>query len=192
MLSKSELLESSLYHTSLFRYHVLEDLSLANPGIPPFYNKEFFGVIRRVHLQSSLNIFKMSEKDWYTLLVEDSCTMEMSETGEDEYIKCRVERASPDTDWENCLRLARLPGLGPEKISFLFKLLHQILPTQERVARTKPNANPHCKIQGCHSQADENLPHAMIHCQANDQLGMRLQYCLREIQSGLRLNIGTL
>ena len=175
----------SLYHTSLFRYHVLEDLSLANPGIPPFYSKEFFAVIRRVHLQSSLNIFKMSEKDWYTLLVEDSCTMEMSETGEDEYIKCRVERASPDTDWENCWRLARLPGLGPEKISFLFKLLHQILPTQERVARTKPNANPNCKNQGCHSQADENLSHALIHCQANDQLGMRLLDCLREFQPGL-------
>ena len=57
---------ASLYHTILFRYHVLEDLTLANPGIPPFYSHDFFALIRRVHLNSSLNIYKMSEKDWYT------------------------------------------------------------------------------------------------------------------------------
>ena len=89
------------------------------------------------------------------------------------------------TDWENCWRLARLPGLGPEKISFLFKLLHQILPTQERVARTKPNSSPQCKVQGCQSLAEENLSHALIHCQANDQLGTKLLESMREIQPGL-------
>ena len=47
---------------------------------------------------------------------------------------CKVERASPDTDWKP----ARLPGLGPENLSFLLKLLHDILPTQERVHRTNP------------------------------------------------------
>ena len=110
---------ASLYHTILFRYHVLEDLTLANPGIPPFYSHDFFALIRRVHLNSSLNIFKMSEKDWYTQLVEDFCTTEVGVNGEVEYIKCRVERASPTTDWEKYWRLA----------SFIFKIIHQILPT---------------------------------------------------------------
>ena len=74
----------------------------------------------------------MTEKQWYTLLSEDTCAMEEDENGQREYIKCRVERSSPDTDWEQCWRLARLPGIGPENTSFLFKLMHQILPTQER------------------------------------------------------------
>ena len=87
----------SLYHTTLFRYHVLGDLSLTNPGFPPFYCQEFFSVIRKVHLESPLNIFKMSEKEWYTLLLEDSCTMEVVGDRE-EFIKCRVEMANPSTD----------------------------------------------------------------------------------------------
>ena len=62
----------SLYHTSLYRYHILGDFSIPNPGIPPFYNENFFSTIRKVHLESPLNTFKMSEKQWYTLLVEDN------------------------------------------------------------------------------------------------------------------------
>ena len=134
----------SLYHTTLFRYHVLGDHSMSNPGFPPFYSEEFFDMIRKVHHDSPLNVFKMSEKEWYTLLLEENCTMEVVGDSE-EYIKCSVERANPSTDWENSWRLARLPELGPDNTSFLFSLLHQILPTKERVARTKPNASSQCK-----------------------------------------------
>ena len=81
----------SLYHNTLFRYHVLNDTSLPNPGFPPFYSKEFFSKIRHVHLESPLNIFQMSEKMWYRLLLEEDYTMEETEQGQ-EFIKCRVER----------------------------------------------------------------------------------------------------
>ena len=40
---------------------------------------------------------------------------EVGLNGEAEYIKYRVESASPTIDWERCWRLARLPGLGPDK-----------------------------------------------------------------------------
>ena len=102
----------------------------------------------------------MSEKMWYTLLLEDSCTMEEGEQGQ-VYIECRVERANQNVDWEHSWRLARLSGLGPENVSFLFKLLHQLLPTQERVARTKPGTSPNCRVQGCQNQID-NIEHALI------------------------------
>ena len=68
---------SSLYHTLLFRYHVLLDRSIPNPGIPPFYSKDFFSKIQKVHQESPLNIFYMTEKDWYTLLLEENCIMEV-------------------------------------------------------------------------------------------------------------------
>ena len=89
-----------------------------------------------------------------------------------EYIKCRVEKASPLADWEHCWRLARLSGLGPEN-TFLFKLLHQTLPTQERVARTKPSTSPNCKVQGCQGEMD-NLAHALLFCPTNDDVGKNL------------------
>ena len=70
----------SLYHAILFRYHVLGETSLPNPGFPPFYSQNFFDTIRQVHHESPLNISQMTEKQWYTLLLEDNCTMEVAGT----------------------------------------------------------------------------------------------------------------
>ena len=90
----------SLFHSVLFRYHVLGDTSLTNPGFPPFYSANFFSQIRHVHLETPLNVATMSEKQWYRLLLEDNCTMEQVNGHEDRYIRCRVELANQDTDWE--------------------------------------------------------------------------------------------
>ena len=89
--------------------------------------------------------------------------------------------------WRGQGLLARLPRLGPDKTSFIFKIIHQILPTQERVACTKPRASPSCKMQSCQGEAEENLPHALVYCQANDRVGMKLYECLREIQPSLEV-----
>ena len=35
----------SLFHSILFRYHVLGDTTLPNPGFPPFYSQNFFSKI---------------------------------------------------------------------------------------------------------------------------------------------------
>ena len=127
----------------------------------------------------------MTEQEWYYFLLEEHCTMEMGESRM-EYIKCRVERRSPDTDWENSWRLARLPGLGPDNISFLFRMLHQTLPTQERVARTKPNQSSICKMQECNANQEEDLDHALIQCEANSCVGTGLLDCLDTIVPGLQ------
>ena len=172
----------SLYHTVLFRYHVLEDNSVPDPGFPPFYPKEFFAKIREVHEESPLNVATMSEKQWYTLLLEDSCTMQVGEGGMRQFISSRVESASPGTDWETSWRLARLGGLGPENTSFLFKLLHQILPTQERLHRAKKEANPRCKAPGCTSGDVGDLQHSLVQCEANQLVGKKLMETLSQYQ----------
>ena len=100
--------------------------------------------------------------------------MEESENGQRKFIDCRVELASPDTDWETTWRLARLPGLGSEHSSFLFKLLHQILPTQERIARTSPTTSPTCKVHSCTGDVVEDLPHALVHCCGNNGVGLQV------------------
>ena len=175
----------SLYHTLLFRFHVLDDTSVQDPGFPPFYSKEFFSSIRKVHHETPLNVFKMSEKEWYTFLLEDQVTKQVVDHGKEDFIMCRVERANLDTDWEQCWRLARLPGLGPENTSFMFRVLHQTLPTQERVARIKPGSSAKCKMEGCQADTDETLCHALIHCQANDGVGHRLLDRIRGVQPDL-------
>ena len=99
---------------------------------------------------------------------------EVVEYGQRQLIPCRVELASPEIDWEKSWRLARLPGLGPELTSFIFKLLHQVLPTQERVARTSPVVAPTCKSPSCTGGHIEDLQHALIHCCGNNGVGVRL------------------
>ena len=41
--------QTSLYHSLLYRYHVLDDLSIPNPGYPPFYSASFFSIFRDVY-----------------------------------------------------------------------------------------------------------------------------------------------
>ena len=185
---------SSLFHTTLFRYHVLEETSLPNPGFPPFYSNDFFAKIRKVHLETPLNVRKMSEKEWYRVLLEEYCTMEIDQTGQQVNIKCRVERASPLTDWEQSWRLARLPGLGPENVSFLLRMMHDLLPTQERVARTNPRASPACQVPGC-AVVCEDRGHALVQCVGSMSVGQRVLRCVQnfvpniEVEALLRLEL---
>ena len=185
---------TSLFHYQLFRYHVLEDTTLPNPGFPPFYSPEFFSKIRQVHQDTPLNVSHLTEKQWYQILMEDTFMAE-SDGGVMQQILCRVERTKPETDRENSWRLARLPGLGPDNISFLFKMMHEILPTQERVARTKPRATASCTMVGCTVDVTEDLPHALILCDGNNGVGHRVFRCLQnfvpdlDVESVLRLEL---
>ena len=61
----------SLYHEMLFRYHVLDESSLPNPGFPPFYDSEFFKTIQHYHLNSPLNVGVITTRQWYRILLED-------------------------------------------------------------------------------------------------------------------------
>ena len=73
-------------------------------------------------------------------------------------------------------------------------MLHQLLPTQERVARTNPKLAPECQVGGC-DKSREDLPHALVLCAGNDGVGSRMMSCLRqycpnlEVEAALRLEL---
>ena len=73
--------------------------------------------------------------------------------------------------------------------------MHDILPTQERVARTKPRASPSCTVGGCTVDVTEDLPHALILCDGNNGVGHRVFRCLQnfvpdlDVESALRLEL---
>ena len=186
---------NSLFHSNLFRFHILQDSSLPNPGFPPFYTQEFFQKIRQVHNETPLNIMKMSEKQWYQLYLEDYCTMEIQEDQQARFISTRSELISPSTDWERTWRLSRQKGLGPEHTTFLFRLGHRLLVTKERQNRTNSANSPTCTALGCGGQAVEDLEHALVHCQANGNVGMALMNILRlhhpalSVEASLRLEL---
>ena len=62
----------SLYHEILFRYHVLGEHTLPDPGLSPYYDKDFFATIRFYYLTCPMNINVMTIKQWYSTLLEDT------------------------------------------------------------------------------------------------------------------------
>ena len=183
--------QNSLHHSCLFRYFVLEDDAIPNPGLPPFYSIEFFEKIRKAHTETPLNITTMSEKDWYRLYLEQGCTMEELADGRSSFIPTRLELASPGTDWENTWRLSRLKGLGPEHVTFLFRLGHRLLVTKERLYRTNPVNSSKCQARGCNDDAVESLQHALVECRANRDVGYALMHTLglNDVDAVLRLEL---
>ena len=103
------------------------------------------------------------------MVEEDNNTME--------FIKSRVELASPGTDWEESWRKARLKGLGPEVTSFLWKLLHKLLPSEQRLARILPNISDLCKY--CPNPPPADLHHCFFECIKTQNVSRSLVGALR-------------
>ena len=105
----------------------------------------WFSTLCKVSQETPLDIVNMSLKQWYQFLLEDNVTMR--EVGNSmEYIPCRVELLHPTTNWEVTWRRSRLSGLGSELASFLFRLLHDLLPTRERQGRIYQATANTCRL----------------------------------------------
>jgi hypothetical protein len=173
----------SLFHSCLYRYHVLLQRDLPDPGLTPYYSADFFATIRKVHETTPLNVSTLTSSQWYTLLLKDNVTMSENQDIPRNYISSRAELASPENDWEHSWQLARLPGLGPDITTFLWRLLHRLLPTQERLLRMSKSRSAQCQL--CHQEANEDLQHAFFHCQFNQIASHLLLQCLSTHSQGI-------
>ena len=80
--------------------------------------------------------------------------------------------------WNSTWHLSRQHMLGPNLTSFLFKLLHQILPTAERTSRILPNHSPQCTK--CDLNEVETLLHSFFNCPGNHGVGLCLVNGIRK------------
>ena len=164
----------SLYHEALFRYHVLTDDSLPNPGFPPYYDAEFFNTIKHYHETSPMNIAVMTIKEWYRVLLDDQVLMNNNGNMASSLVPVRVEELSTETDWAVTWSLARLKGLDSDLTAFLFKLLHCLLPSQDRVSRiTRIQTQNIGLCLLCHTEV-EDLQHAFFSCRHSCVAGLAL------------------
>ena len=168
--------QHNLMHTILYRVHVLGETLDNPPPLPPYYPVSFFNTIRHVKENTPLNITTISTAQWYRVLIEDITMMEDNEQSRT-YIHSRAELASPGTDWVTSWRRARLKGLGTAATSFLFKLLHRILPSEDRLARILPNSSPNCRL--CSTPTPVDLPHCFFHCDGTRTVGNLLLNAVR-------------
>ena len=51
--------QQNLYHATLFKYYVLGDRTLPDPGLPPYYPASFFSTLCKVSQETPLNIVHM-------------------------------------------------------------------------------------------------------------------------------------
>ena len=112
---------------------------------------------------------------WYQYLLEDRVTMVKDKEGRRTARRCRVEELQPEVNWGRSFSLARLKGLSPDNKSVLLKVLHQLLPTGERVARLQPNKSPACSL--CRTGPVDTLLHAITDCQANKAAAFLMLRC---------------
>ena len=140
---------SNLLHTLLYRKYVLdeEDVPGLPSQLPPYFSPDMFNTIKKVKNESPLNIIKMSERDWTRCLTEDFVTMEADNVnGHRVFHPSRAELASPSTDWDHSWLLCRQQGLPPDLSSFLWKMLLDLLCTQQRLHRVGASPSLMCKL----------------------------------------------
>ena len=172
---------NSRYHTALFNHHVLQDSTWPEPDTPPYFSEEFFSIIRNAHLHSSNDVTTMSSSQWYQYLLENQI---LKTNGSPSlYIPCRAERLTPAHDWQRIWRLARIKGLNSDQSSFLWRLLHGLLPTLDRLSHFNPNTSSICKL--CPNQTQEDLHHALGSCTFNREMPSNLLDTLTHYQPNL-------
>ena len=161
------------FHKALYMWHVEDRRDIACPSQPPYYDNNFFASIRQVKDEGLLNLKTMSSGMWYKVLVENSVTHQQTQTSR-ELLPCRAEIKHPGLDWEKSWSLAVTPGLPSPLLTFLWRMLHDLLPTQARLFRLKmPNANSNqCSL--CDLNAVGDLTHSLLVCPYNGGAGQFL------------------
>ena len=84
-------------------------------------------IILSIKEEGMLNIKTMSVQAWCKHLLK----VQVTHTEPDYHsalVPCRVERLAPGIDWGRSWLAICMPGLTPEMHSFLWKMLHCILP----------------------------------------------------------------
>jgi hypothetical protein len=77
------------------------------------YDREFFAVVSNYHLISTMNISRMSTKEWYRVLMEDQLLMSQPTADSPaKLLPIRAEILSSEQDWSKIWRLVRVQGLG--------------------------------------------------------------------------------
>ena len=175
--------QTSTFHSWLYRYHVLGETHLPDPGYTPYYNQHFFLEIKKVKEESPLNPLFMTIKEWYRYLLEKNVTRrEVDHEGRTEIFPCKMEERNPEVFWSESYRISRLKGLSPDSKSFLFRVIHTLLPSKERLHHLTPHVSPLC---WCNSGADESYLHLFFQCEKNAQAGQTLQRCITSYDRGL-------
>ena len=171
----------NIYHQALYSWHVEGVRTIPDPGHPPYYSTEFFNAIKEVKAEGLLRLSGMTLGMWYKVLLENHVTQETDGNGFSFNIRSKTETQNPNINWDQVWALSILPGLDSTDNSFIFCLLHNLLPTQERQHRVLSHkvTSSHCTL--CSDDVPCDRVHALVNCPFNNGVGFWLLRCLAEL-----------
>ena len=164
---------NSPYHQALLQWNVYNSRDMPAPVQSPYYNEEVYNIIRSAN-NKNLPVASMKTKDWYQFILSSI----LHEPDTDTLIPCRVELRFPQNDWMKTWALARLRGLSSVSCSFLWQLIHQLLPVRERLERILPTVDS-ATCQVCDTGERDSLLHALVLCPNSSAISNWLMSGLR-------------
>ena len=163
------------YHKYLYKWHVLDEKDIPDPGRPPFYSTTFFSIIKDVKDNTPLNVAWVTVKQWYQLLLERGVTHISDDPDTPPVLlSTRLEENHHDQDFSVAYRLSRAFGLAPEQKSFLFKIMQSLLPTRDRLARMGKIQSSSCIY--CDEVIDTTVH--LLNCTYSSEVSNPLMRCL--------------
>ena len=129
-----------------------------------------YSAIREVKEEGLLNLSKMKTGTWYKVLLEDKVLMDIDESGRRMLKPCRAETNNPEADWESIWHSANLHGIDPVGQTFLWRMLHNLLPTQARLFRLKMRNTPSNNCQLCDIIEPADVLHSLLTCPFNTEI----------------------
>ena len=158
------------YHEALYKWFVMEDKSINRPVVPPYYDDKFFDYIKQVKNEGILNISTMTSGQWYRHLVEKYVTCE--ETNSKIHLRpMKVELKYPAINWESVWTLAVTKGLPSDLATFLWRMLHDLLPIPSRLFKLKMANVLSDKCNLCNENSTGDLTHSLLLCPYNNGTG---------------------
>ena len=179
----------NLLHEILYRKHVLEeDINIRLPNTP-YYNKDFYEDIRtlRQHFEGR-DISSLKLNQIYNCLLGLKVTMSAAtDSAPTKLIPLSVEMKNPNVNWEEVWRRVRLRGLPAQAGSFLFRLLHGLLLTQDRVRRLgadKEDDSGRCRTCG----EEDSSEHSLFVCQSSRPISKMLLDMLHHVNGATNVS----
>ena len=143
---------------------------------PSFLPQLVYDTIREAWEEEGDLIARFTTKTWQERLTSRMFTHSRDpQTGLSLLIQTDQEKQMQEVDWECCWVNARCPGLTPTQQSFLFKMVHGLLPFNERLLKFGLSQNNHCNFCG---QKDDSCH--FLQCQQASGMGSQIRSFLQE------------
>ena len=161
MAAHPKYLHSQFLHC-LYQTHVMDETAPCTQA-PPYYNMDFFMNIKDAY-NSGHDILNMSVKQWYHFFQKRATERNPN------LAVCSVERIHTDANWEEIWAAYSMPCFSAATRSFLFKMLHELLPTEQRLFRIGKHNETLCRYS-CLGQPIADLAHCLLSCDLVKDVG---------------------